>query len=438
MSWLDFFQTTTSTCHIHFGRGINASISPDEEELFNNSYEAFENKEIIKAYDYFLRSLINYTNQTPNDNIIIDKQDDKLNFTIYQGCAKITGTIDEYTLQAEATITKKSLAPVALKRYILERNYQLTYSNYYSDEEYIKLKLYLDNITMSPQKVFFPLRELALNADFDKEHIKSEFSHIELEDTEHTQAIDEKELRIKYNSLIRWIDEVQEKVLTLPSNDNAGMQAFLYLNLLFKIDYLLVPKYKIYQKLSKKIQDYFSDENPTIESKNEELKRYAQTLREMSFEEFSSNFYLAKYTFNPTEKNSFEEIVNFINESIIKIKWYKNNRYSMIIPFIYRYMAFYILYNYGLNSAQKDILHTLVEVQHSRYFNELGCSNLYDIEKKTFAKKEIITKLQTAVDNHKSRYKNLNIDMDELNFNSINEFNYSFYNILKNLDFEEM
>jgi len=438
MSWLDFFQTTQSTCHIHFGRGINANISPDEEELFNNSYEAFENKNILDAYEYFFKSLINYTDSSPNNNITLQREDDTLQFCIYQGSAKIIGTIDEKTLKAESTMIKNEDASVALKRYILERNYQLTYSNYYSDKHHIKLKLYLDNITLSPQKIFFPLRELALNADFDKEHIKSEFVKAKLQDIDHLTPINDKELNIKYKALHKWIDESQEKVLTLPSNDNAGMQAFLYLNLLFKIDYLLVPKYNIYHKLSKKVQDYFSDENPTIESKNEELKRYALTLREMSFEDFSSNFYTAKYTFNPTEKSSFDEIVKFINESILKIKWYKNNRYSQIIPVIYKYMAFYILYNYGLNSAQKDIIHTLVEVQNSSYFNELGCSNLYDEDKKVFAKKEIISKLQDIADTHRGRYKNLYIETENLNFNSLNEFSYSFYNILKDLDFEEM
>ena len=33
--------------------------------------------------------------------------------------------------------------------------------------------------------------------------------------------------------------------------------------------------------------------------------------------------------------------------------------YNQIIPTIYKYIAFYILYNYGLNPVVKDLLHTL-------------------------------------------------------------------------------
>jgi len=435
MSWLDFFQTP-SPCQISFGRGIYANVNPDEEELFNKSYQAFEKKEIIDAYEYFFKSLINYTDDESNENITMIKSDDELKFEIFQGNAKINGSITQESLQAEVTLVKSS-ASVALKRYILERNYQLTYANYFSDGEFIKLKLYLDNITLSPQKIFFPLRELALNADFDKEHIMSEFLDATLEETSHINAINSDELQIKYDYLQSTIEELDAKVLTLPTNDNAGMQAFLYLNILFKIDYILVPKYKIYQKLSKKVQAYFGDEHTTIESKNEELKRYVAKLKKLSFEEFSSSFYSAKYTFNPIEKSSYEEMSNFISESLNKIKWYKNNRYPQIIPTIYSYIAFYALYNYGVNPVVRELLHILVQVQNSSFFTLVKCGSLYDEEKQSFSKRQIISKLQDIVANNQEKYKSLVIFSDDLNFESLNEFSNSYYTMLKNLDFEE-
>ena len=436
MSWLNFFQTT-SPCHISFGRGINATINPKEEELFNKSYQAFEKKDILNAYEYFFESLINYTDDISNENIIINKNEDELNFEMYQGSAKIQGVITQTTLNAEVILVKNENATVALKRYILERNYQLTYANYFSDKNYIKLKLYLDNITLSPQKIFFPLRELALNADFDKEHIVSEFPEIALEDTAHLSPLDEKELKIKYDSLQEWIEELDTKVLTLPSNDNAGMQAFLYLNILLQIDYLLVPKYKIYQKLSKKMQEYFSDENTTVEAKNEELKKYVLKLKESSYEDFSRNFYTAKYTFSPVEKTSYEDLVNFITESLTKIRWYKNNRYPQIIPTIHKYMAFYALYNYGVNPVIKELLHTLIQIQNSKFFESIGCANLYDEEKHLFSKRTIISKLQEITSAHQDKFKSLVIFSDDLNFSSMNEFSNSYYTMLRNLDFEE-
>jgi hypothetical protein len=437
MNWLNFFQSKHDLKHT-FGRGINADISADEEELFIESAEAFENKDILNAYELFFKSLINYNNEESNENITLIREDNKLNFVIYQGNAKITGNITKEHLYAQAIIVKKKHANVALKRYILERNYQLTYACYFSDDEHIILKLYHDNITMSPQKVFYPLRELTLNADYDKEHIKSEFPDIELEDISHIEEMDEGELKIKYDYLHKWIDELEEKVLTLPSNDNASMQAFMHLNLLFKVDYLLVPKCKIYQKMSRTIVDYFSEENTTIESKNEELKRYIESLKEINFEEFAHNFYTAKYTFNPTEKTSQEEVITFISESLAKIRWYKNNRYTQIIPTIYRYIAFYTLFNYGLYPVQRELLHVLVEVQNPEFFQSLEYTPLYNKENETFKNRTIISRIDDIIAPHQERYKSLESFSDELNFSSMNEFSNSFYLHLQNLNFEDI
>lgn len=437
MNWIDFFEQK-KTCDIQFGRGLNATISPDEEELFNLSYEAFEKKDILDAYEYFFRSLINYTNKVANENIILDRQKDELNFVIYQGSAKINGIVTKNSLQAEVSIVKSESASVAIKRYILERNYQLTYANYFSNGEEIKLKLYLDNITLSPQKIFYPLRELALNADFDKEHIRGEFSEVTLEDISHIKQVPTQELQKKFTLLQTWIQELNTKVLSLPTNDNSGMQSFLYLNIFFKIDYLLVPRCRMYIKLSKKIQEYFGNEHVTIESKNEELKKYLLKLQEMEFSEFSNSFYNAKYTFVATEKSSYDEFNVFVKESLIKIRWYKNNRYGQIIPTIYRYIAFYSLYNYGMNAVLQQLLHTLVIIQNSRCFSALGCEILYDENKQSFSKREIISKIQNIVSSHKAQYKSLKIDTDSLNFKSMNEFSNSYYILLQNLNFEEV
>jgi len=438
MNWLNFFNTKTTQLRHPFGRGINATISPNEEELFNKSYKAFEKGDILQAYEYFLKSLENFSGESPNQNIILNKEEDKLHFEIYQGSAKVSGFVTTEYLYAEVIMIKKKDAEVGVKRYILERNYQLTYAYYFSDDEYIKLKLYHDNITASPQKIFFPLREIALNGDFDKEYIKTEFSTITLQDTEDLVKLNSNELKIKYDFLHQWIDELDAKILTLPTNDNAGMQAFLYLNILFKIDYLLVPKCEIYQKISKKVQIYFSDDNTTTESKNEELKNYIAKLKEMDFEDFSTKFYNAKYTFNPMEKTSQEEITIFISESLLKIRWYKINRYNQIIPTIYKYISFYILYNYGLNPVTKALIHTLVEIQNPSFFKALDYTPLYNEEKETFAKKTIISKVEDAITPHQSQYKSLEPFGDKLNFSSLNELSNSFLLQLKNLNFEEI
>ena len=216
------------------------------------------------------------------------------------------------------------------------------------------------------------------------------------------------------------------------------MESFILLYLLFKIDYMLVPKQSIFKKSTKKVQEYFSDENLSVEAKNDELREYILELQEMSFDEFKQNFYNAKYTFNPTDKTINEEIDIFITESLSKIRWYKNNRYNQIIPTMYKYVAMYLLYNYGLQSVTKDLLHTLVEIQNPNFFKALGYTPLYDEESQVFAKKAIISKVDNIVSTHQNRFKMLETFGDKLNFSSLNELNNSFYLQLKNLNYEEV
>lgn len=437
MAWMNFFDNDTEVI-CAFGRGINADIAPDEETLFNESYLAFENKNMLDAYEYFLKSLENFTNSVTNENIKISRENDALHFILYQGTAKIDGLITQETFYAEVTLLKKDEANVALKRYILERNYQLTYAYYFSDEKYIKLKLFFNNETMSPQKIFFPIRELALNADFDKEHIKSEFPDVSLEDISHLQNLPQDEINTKYSFLQEWISQLEEKVLTLPSNDKSGMEAFLYLNLIFKIDYLLVPKYNIYQKISKKVQDYFSEDELSIETKNEEIKRYIDELKNISIEEFSANLYNAKYTFSQNEKSTFDELSIFLTESLKKVHWYKSNRYNQIIPTLYSYIAFYALYNYGLNPVLKALLHLLINIRHPEIFKSLKYKTYYDRESDTFSKRDIKSKIEESIKSYQKQYKLLKPFGDKLNYENLNEFSNSFYIQMKNLNFEEI
>ncbi|WP_457743614.1 hypothetical protein [Sulfurimonas sp.] len=436
MSWLNFFQTQPS-CFKSFGRGINAKLANNEEELFNKSYEFFEKKEILNAYKYFFDSLINYTNEHSNNNITYKRDDKTFKFMIYQGNAKIHGFSTKEKLYAEVTMVKKQNANVALKRYILERNYQFTYVNYCSDEQYIKLKLTLDNITMTPQKVFYPLRELALNADYDKEHMLSEFGQMELEDISHLQKVQNTELKVKYEFLHKWIDELNHMIQRLPSDDSLGMQSFLYLNLLFRIDYLIVPKYKIYQNLTKKLQEYFSEQETLPEQKNAEIANYILTLEKLNFEEFSSNFYESKYTFSQIEKSTFEEFIHFIETTLVQLRWYKNNRHVQIIPTIYSYIALYSLYNYGLNPAIRKLLHLYLVVINSDYFQALQCPIYFENNNNKFFKSDIIFQIKEIVLEYKHQYKSLKAFGDELDFSSMNDFSNSYFSILKTLDFHE-
>ncbi|MGB5966151.1 MAG: hypothetical protein WBF77_13555 [Sulfurimonadaceae bacterium] len=421
----------------HFGRSINAQLNPQEHQLFNQAAEAFSNGQTTQAYEYYLRSLENFTGDTSNQNVRLHYEEEVLHFELYQGSAVIRGVVTDKTFEAHTVITSRFLMNVAVKRHLLERNDQLTYVRYYTHGDFLELKVYLYNTTMTPQKIFYPLRELALNGDYEKEYIHYHFKQSQLTEVEHLQKIDESELQIKYDAMQTWITDCQKELTQLPSNDNISTVSFTLLRLLFQIDYLLVPHKDIMQEIFEKINSYFTDDERLVEQKNDELLTFIQKLQKLEFTAFSSQFYKACYTFSPMEHTTSEELNQFIEASLEKYRWFRQHRYDHVASTINRYIPLYILYNYGLHPSYRALLHLLVETQNSDFFVSLGYKALYHTESKTFEKDAIVKGIDNAIKPYQERFAHLEAFGKMLNYTTLEEFSHSFYLHLKNLNYTE-
>lgn len=421
-----------------FGRGINAEIHPDEPDLYNTSMDAFEAGEVLEAYDTFLQSLQTFRNGKPNDNITIERGEDALTFVLTQGSLIVNGRVTGRVFEARALIADASRTNVAVKRRLIERNYQLTYVRYAIHDDKLYLKLYLDNTTMSPQKVFYPLRELALNGDYEKEFIVSEFDGASLLETDHVTSLDEAEKRLKYDVLKRWVAACKETIRHLPANDNAGMIAFTYLTLLMQVDYLIVPRHKTGREIMRHVNDYFADDEKGVDEKNRELENFVASLGELEYERFASELYPLVQTFSPMERASHEEIATFIEETFTKVRWYKSNRYSRVIMTIYRYIPLYLLFNFGVHPSLQALLHLIVEIHHGDYFAELGFTPLYDPQSNRFDRRTILARIGRCIRPYQDQFPQLEEFSSNLNFADLEKFSYSYLLQLKHLDYSEL
>ncbi len=440
----DWFQRlfhhhhTTRLLRHQFGRGINAQINPEEPRLFDLAVEAFRADRTIEAFEYYLRSLENFSQNQPNQNVLIENKDDLLEFTLYQGCAIVRGKITKHNFSAYAVITTRELMDVAVKRHLLERNDLLTYANYAIHDNDLILKLSLDNTTMTPQKIFYPLRELALNADYEKEYLHYHYEKQEMVEVEHLQALDEDELQIKYDAMQEWITACQKELTQLPSNDNISMISFTLLSLIFQIDYLLVPHGDIMQEIFEKVNSFFTEDERLVEQKNDELLTFVQKLQSLDFESFKSYFYKAKLTFSPTEHTTTEELNMFIEGALEKYHWFKHHRYTHVASTINQYIPLYILYNYGLHPSYRELLHLLVEVQNSTFFAALEYKPLYDVQTQRFDKSAIISAIEEAIIPYQKQFANLTPFGEALNYTTMDEFSHTYFLNLKNLDYTEL
>ena len=422
----------------HFGRSINAHLNPQEHQLFNQAVEAFREGKIVEAYEHYLRSLENFNAGVSNQNVVLHYENSDLHFKLYQGSALIQGVVTDKTFEAHSIITSRSWMNVAIKRHLLERNDQLTYVRYYTHGDFLQLKVYLDNTTMTPQKIFYPLRELALNGDYEKEYLYYHFKQSQLTEVEHLQTIDESELQIKYDAMQTWIADCQKELTQLPSNDNINTVSFTLLSLLFQIDYLLVPHKDIMQELFEKINSFFTDDERLVEQKNDELLTFIHKLKKLKFTEFTPHFYKAQYTFSPMEHTTSEELNQFIEASLEKFRWFRQHRYEHVAFTISRYIPLYILYNYGPHPSYRALLHLLVEIQNSDFFVSLGYKGLYHTEDKSFNKDAIITAINDAIEPYQEQFVHLETFGKTLNYTTLEEFSHSFYLHLKDLNYTEL
>lgn len=438
----DTFKTWLNPTPMHrppvYGRGIHALPNPEERELFERASEAFIRGDILSGYEYFLSSLMHQESTFPFPHLSIERSDETLRFSLYQGYALIKGSVTPTSLEAYADIALSEKLHVAIKRRFLERDFQLTYCRFSEEKGVIKLSIKLDNATITPQKIFFPLREIALNADFEKEFIAGEFDESVLLDTSHLTPIHPAKIESYYTFMHRWIQETKQSLIGLLSNDNTGMVSFSYLALLLQIDYLILPHKKMAKNIGEKINGYFLEDEKLTEDKNAELEQYLAELETMDIETFSTQFYDSAYTFSPFEQAMHDEIAAFIDESLNKVRWYKNNRSNYVISVIYRYISLYILYNYGLHPSLRALLHLHVEVYASDFFKSAGETPLYDPFTRTFKEKLISQRIREAVEPYINRYKGLQNFAEHLNYSDLDHFSQSFYLQIKNLDYTEV
>jgi hypothetical protein len=436
-NWFQHVFETTSPMQYQFGRGLNASINVDEAVLYKRSSTAFEEGHPLRAYADFLQALATYIHGKPTNNVTLQMTTDILQFQLLQGTAIVHGHITASTLEATCLIANATASNIAIKRRLLERNYELTYARFSVENQQIMLKIRLDNSTMTPQKTFYPLREIALNADYEKEYIAGEFSGELLLDCKAIMPLDTAQINEKYRAMQAWIEACEATLQRLPSNDNVGMSAFTYLTLLLKIDYLIVPKQWIGQQILTRLSEYFSDDDYSVAQKNAKLQTLVETLKQMPYETFAKQLYNVTTTFSPMESTTQAEVVNFIDETLNKLYWYKSNHYTNVLITIYHYIALSLQYNFTLHPTVQRLLHLLIKVQHSHFFITLGYKPLYISNDNTFEKQRIIQRIEEIIKPYQKQFKQLKPFGKQLDFSSIEEFSHSFYIQIKHLDFTE-
>ena len=437
-SWISLFKPDNIPSHKNhnFGRFVSYKKTPLQQEQYQESKKAFSEQRYIEGYEYFFKYLTFFDEGVDRENISFYKDENSLRFKLIQGSAIIKGNITQRRLSAHVNLAHTVKDNIAVMRRLLEKNYMYTYSTFYLENETLKIKIYFNNIALSPQKIFFPLRELAINADKEKELILDEFDDLDPIELDHIDIMNTHTKETKLRFFREWIDRTEQAVALLPTQEQSGAIAFVWLNLILKIDYFVTPRGKLGFDIYEAIQEYYLDDNKLVEEKNDTLQKAVVKLKELDTHLLTKSIYPINQTFDVFSNNSLDEVRNFIEETLTKAIWYKEHRYEEIILTIYEYLGLYMLYNFGLNSCLRELVQLNVRLHNTDFHSALGISSLYKGEKINSTK--VSKAIHKIIKSYAKPYPHLHDFTGLLNYESSEKFHHSYFSALKTLNFSEL
>ena len=374
----------------------------------------FEKGSYIDSYQHFL----NYLKNESGNNLSYEVKGQKMYFELYQGSKKITGSCDGKALKAEAKLAKAKKLNVAVMRRLLEQNFTLQYTRYaLLEEDMICMVFHTSVIDASPYKLYYGLKELALHVDKQDDLLVSEFDELEATETSHIKYIDSEEAKVKYEFYLSEIKKTLDWVenYSLDFKKYPGAESFLYLDLIYKLDYLLKPEGRIMQWIESAHKIYFSQQATLVEKRNSDINRILQEMLTIDFEAFKSEMYTVISTFGITAPSNHHKLANTIENELGHMDWYYEKNYNIIAEAIPSYIAGYNLFSSSMPAPCRDLIHLMYNVLNQDFFTKLGFPNYMD-KKGRISSMKVKAKVKEIGDKYKLDFPKLKLDATGFSF----------------------
>ena len=418
---------------ISFGRFSDSYKQTRQYDAWDESLEKFKNEEYLESFAAFLE----YLNDERENNVSYSHVDGELNFEILQGSKKIIGQANQKKIRVEAKIAKANELNIAFMRRMVERNFGLNYSRFGLDEEN-NITIVFDSFTLdgSPYKLYYAIRELAVNADKHDDLLIDEFDELQPIENKHLVDLPENEKLVKFNFITSKIDDVLNEVENgnLNASQYPGGVSYLLLDLCYKLDYLTKPEGFMMEALERMNRVFFAKDFKSTQQKNAVLQKELEELKKRSKEEYFKEMYRVKTTFGITSPVTHDRVSGLIDEVLHEMDWYKENGFEKVALAISGYIVGNCLFNYAVPKPVKDLYTLYYQVIESEYFQRLGFkTNLYDFQKNSFDKKGIINRIKTITKKSKEKYPSMSPELNILKFTNLVDFTQSFLLMIKKL-----
>lgn len=397
---------------ISFGRFTDAFKSKAKFDKWNECEKLYTDKNYLQSYTVFF----DYLKTDDADNVFYNLNNGMLTFQLIQGSKEVRGFSDGKKVSAMAVVAGYDKVNVAAFRRLMEMNYSLYYSRFAVKDNKIVLKFDSNILDCSPNKLYYSLRELATRADKQDDMLLSEFKTL-LNAEAKTEEYSTEETAVMLKYYRKWIPETLDAVSKLNREKMLGGISYIYLSLLYRIDYFLMPQGTIQNDIEKMSWEFFNDANSNLTQRINNLEEEIKRINGYDDEKIKSNFYKVKATFGvslPTHKKGLDDV---ITNNINNIKYYIDNNHTEIALNILEYIPGFSLCSYGLNVSIRKMLGLLMQVMNNDFVNEINAGNNLTINDLP-NKDEIVKLMSEYIALDKAEYPELTMDYEKIKFDT--------------------
>jgi len=417
---------------ITFGRYSDSYKPQPKLDYWDTCEKAFDAKKYTESYVAFM----NYMKDDTTNNVTYTVDGDNMKFEIIQGSKIVNGSVANSKVIAESYIAEYEKPGVAFMRRLMEMNYTLYYSRFCLKDNKIVIKFDSSIADGSPRKLYYALKEVATRADKQDDLFLEEFPMLKPTAVAPEEPLPDAEKELKYSYFSKWIGDTLKRIGELNEDAISGGISYLLLNLLYKIDYLIVPEGKLTNDLEKISWAYFARDNKPYIQKNREMKEAFKKMLDMPKEKFIGDLYRTKATFGVANPAPHQSVIDVYNNNINNVAWYVDNKYEDIAITIYEYIGTYCLFSYGMMKPNTRLFHLLVNIVNQQYFTDLGLKEVYyDIANKKLNDQLIKDTINGIIKDGQGLYPDLKFNLDSLKFDTLLNFLRTYLAEIQNLKY---
>lgn len=433
-----------------FGRNKKKDASPAGPDIVFGRYSD-NNKPVAKAnrwtdadnfykekkYKESIDAFFDYLRDDTTQNVVYERNGNEGRFHLFQGSKIVRGSFNGELLKAEVALARMPQPSVPVMRRLLEMNFNLYYSRFALDNNRLCMRFDSDLETASPSKLYYGLKELSTKADKQDDLLVQDFTILQTSDNDHIVTIPDAEKQVKYDYLQLWIKEALETIAGLDPDKFSGGIAYILLALIYRIDYLITPEGNLLYDLEKITGIYFKkDERPVLE-KNRDMIEEFKKMQAKTKEEVFNGLFRSKYTFAIVAPQPYKTIADSIHGANQNLVWYRDNNYPYIATQIAEYGFSYCQYSYSLPKVITEFFQLYMMVNYAVYFTALGYRTAYyDPRKNQFDTEAISDRIKAIQAPWREKYPFMDFKTQNLRFDNLVNFNYSFTNEMEFLNTE--